>query len=505
VELQERLVPELVAESDWKRFWDAARKGLKKEGLVEIPAKRTEPMRMLARVSAFDSEWSRKLLDERDLERVLGLLQTLAEKGDPEALDAESKAAVQDRLAFVMKGATSVQPDIRARGAVLAARLGPVGAGVDLAGVASELMSNSNLPMLLGKLRSKDLADVIAFLKQYSGADVLSRLVALIPSLPLVALDSVIVFLGEHDAGDRAMAVLKDAVAAHEAGPAALAWLCRHIQDASAAGMRADDVLAMALGVLNESHSGEALRARNQIESYFVNRAWVERVFTQLEDGQRAELLKRMSRSGNWDISSRRSAMANVVRAFPSLERLLAQESSGQPRVSVKVRVTSWRSYAMRQAQLKHLVEVEIPKNSAEIANARAYGDLSENFEYKAAKDNQRVLMQRQLEFETDLREVQGSDLKPATTDRVGVGTCVTVKWDGGGEERFNVLGEWDREEHLSIISNRSQMGQTMEGLAVGACFQIGTDVPRRGTIVAVGPLPEDVQKWIKGEQGAIR
>jgi transcription elongation GreA/GreB family factor len=497
VDLQERLVPELVAEADWKRFWDAARKELKKEGLVEIPVKRTEPMRLLSRASGFDSEWSRKLLAERDLEKVLGLLQTLVERGDPEALDAESKAAVQDRVAFVMKGATGAQPDIKARGAVLAARLGPVAGSVDLSGVTAELMSNSNLPLLIGKLRAKDLADVIAFLKEHSSVDVLSRLVDLIPALPLTALESVISFLGEHGASDRGMAVLKGAVAAHEAGPAALAWLCRHIQEAVAAGIRADDVLAMALGVLNESHSGEALRARNQIESFFVNRAWVERVFTPLDEGQRGELLKRMGRSGNWDISSRRSAMANVIRAFPSLERLLAQEP-GQQRVAAKVRVTSWRSYAQRQAQLKHLVEVEIPKNSAEIANARAYGDLSENFEYKAAKDNQRVLMQRQLEFESDLREVQGSDLKPAVTDRACVGTCVTVMWDGDGEERFNILGEWDREESLGIISNRSQMGQTLEGLAVGAGFQIGTEVPRRGKIVAIAPVSEEVQKWIK-------
>lgn len=497
VELQERLVPELVADAEWKRFWDGARKELKKEGLVEIPAKRSERMKVLPRAAGFDAEWFRNLLAERDLEKLLVLLQNLADRGKPSELDREGRAAVADRLAFVLKGATGAQPDIKARGAVLAARLGVSGAGIDVTGVAAELMSASTLPLLIGKLRSKDLAEVVAFLKDNSGGDVIDRLVGMLPALPLTALESVVDFLAEHGAADRALAVLKDAVAGHVAGPAAMAWLCRHIEEATAAGIRADDVLGMALGVLNESHSGEALRARNQIENFFVNRNWVERVCKPLDDAQRGELLKRMSRSGNWDIGSRRSAMANMIRAFPALERLLAQEG-GQPRRHAKPRVTSWRSYAQRQAQLKHLIEVEIPKNSMEIANARAYGDLSENFEYKASKDNQRVLMQRQLEFETDLKEVQGSDLKPGLLDRAGVGTCVTVKWEDGTEERFNILGEWDRDESLNIISNRSQMGRTMEGLTVGATFQAGSEPVRRGSVVAIAPLSEEVQKWIK-------
>jgi transcription elongation GreA/GreB family factor len=499
VELQERLVPALVAESDWKRFWDGARKGLKKEGLVSIPSKRTEPMRILPRVAAFDGEWFRNLLAERDLESVLAAMQTLAERGKPSELDGEAKAVLLDRLAFLLKGATSSQPDLKARGAVLAVRLGISGSGVDVAAVAGELMSPTRLLLLLSKLRARDLAEVIAFMKEYNGAEVLDRLVGLIPLLPLTALESAVGFLTEQGEEARALGVLKSAVASHEAGPSALAWLCRHLDRATEAGIPRDDVLGLALGVLNESLSGEALKARNQIQTFFENRAWVARVCEKLTDEQRAGLLKRMNRMGNWEVSSRRSAMANMIRACPELERLLAEDGGGSA-PPARTRVTSWRSYRLRQAQLKNIVEVEIPKNSHEIANARAYGDLSENFEYKAAKDNQRVLMQRQREFEADLREVQGSDLKPATHDRVGCGTRATVRWEDGAEEYFNVLGEWDREETLGIISNRSQMAEAMEGLAVGATFRAGADGGRKGTIMAVEPLPDAVRKWINGE-----
>lgn len=498
VELQERLVPELVAEADWKRFWDGARKTLKKAGTVEIPAKRTEPMRIVLKSAGFDSEWFRNLLVERDLETLLTSFASLADKGKPEELDADARAALLDRMAFVLKGATASQPDIKVRGAMLAVRLGVVGDGVDVNAVAAELVSPHAFALLLGKLRSKELGEAVAFLKERSGADVLAMLVALVPSLPLTILESVVGFLAENGAEDRAMEALKGVVGSHDAGPSALAWLCRHIDRASQAGIPRDDVMTMALGVLNESQTGDLLKARNQIQTFFENRGWIERACADLSDQQRGDLLKRMSRMSNWDVSSRRSAMANMVRAYPYLERLLAAENEGAP-ASVKPRITSWRSYRVRQAQLKNLIEIEIPNNSKEIANARAYGDLSENFEYKAAKDNQRVLMQRQREFEADLREVQGSDLTPATTDRAGVGTSVTVRWDDGVEERFNILGEWDRDEALSVISNKSQVAQTIEGLAAGARFQVGDQSDRKGVVIAVGPLPEAVQHWIKG------
>ena len=79
------------------------------------------------------------------------------------------------------------------------------------------------------------------------------------------------------------------------------------------------------------------------------------------------------------------------------------------------------------------------------------------------------------------------------------MGTSVTVRWDDGVEERFNILGEWDRDEALSVISNKSQVAQTIEGLAAGARFQVGDQSDRKGVVIAVGPLPEAVQHWIKG------
>ena len=78
--LQEKLVQfGVVPEADWKRFWDGARKALKADPLVDFPAKRTDPIRLLDRASGYDDSWFDKLALERDLKTVLDRGRELAE------------------------------------------------------------------------------------------------------------------------------------------------------------------------------------------------------------------------------------------------------------------------------------------------------------------------------------------------------------------------------------------------------------------------------------------
>ena len=59
--IQDHLVPDLIAtEAEWKKFWDAARKDLKNDPLIEIPAKRTEPLRLRRKAKAYDQTWFEK-------------------------------------------------------------------------------------------------------------------------------------------------------------------------------------------------------------------------------------------------------------------------------------------------------------------------------------------------------------------------------------------------------------------------------------------------------------
>ena len=83
----------------------------------------------------------------------------------------------------------------------------------------------------------------------------------------------------------------------------------------------------------------------------------------------------------------------------------------------------SWASLEKRKEEFEDLVNRQIPQNTKDIATARSYGDLRENFEFKSAKEQQRVLMRRRAEAESDLSRARGTNFENPDTTQVSIGT----------------------------------------------------------------------------------
>src|SRR5438034_254364 len=89
--------------------------------------------------------------------------------------------------------------------------------------------------------------------------------------------------------------------------------------------------------------------------------------------------------------------------------------------------IVSWSSLEKRKIEYEELIKTKIPENSREIALARSYGDLSENFEFKAAKQMQSVLMRRKSELEQMLHNARGTSFENVDTSRVSIGDRKSV------------------------------------------------------------------------------
>jgi len=81
--------------------------------------------------------------------------------------------------------------------------------------------------------------------------------------------------------------------------------------------------------------------------------------------------------------------------------------------------VVSWASLQRRKEELEHLEKVLIPQNIRDIATARSYGDLRENFEFKSAKEQQAVLNRQKGELELLLGNARGTNFENADTTQV--------------------------------------------------------------------------------------
>ena len=121
------------------------------------------------------------------------------------------------------------------------------------------------------------------------------------------------------------------------------------------------------------------------------------------------------------------------------------------------------------KAELKELKEVRRAEIAEKIKEARAQGDLSENAEYDAAKDEQAEIEARIAEIENTLKN---SELvqEAADTKTVFVGAKVTVREEGADEDEvLYIVGSKEANSINNKISNESPLGAALMGAKVKA------------------------------------
>ncbi len=129
------------------------------------------------------------------------------------------------------------------------------------------------------------------------------------------------------------------------------------------------------------------------------------------------------------------------------------------PHFFTKVEDVIYATPASRQRkkdEMTELLNVAIPQNKQDIGRAREFGDLSENSEYKAAKERQDQLYQRLKDLEADLTKVRLIEMQNVPLDRVAVGTKVYLRNPAGEELAYTILGRWDTDLERNIISNEA-------------------------------------------------
>jgi len=130
---------------------------------------------------------------------------------------------------------------------------------------------------------------------------------------------------------------------------------------------------------------------------------------------------------------------------------------------------TVWLSqsaYDRLSSELMHLKTTGREEASASIKAARAHGDLRENAEYDAAKEEQGKMEARIRQLEDMLRRAQVG-VAPAG-DVVRAGNVVTTTDADGEEETFLVGSREDRSTGLTVVSADSPLGRALVGSHVG-------------------------------------
>ena len=126
--------------------------------------------------------------------------------------------------------------------------------------------------------------------------------------------------------------------------------------------------------------------------------------------------------------------------------------------------------------ELDHLRSVERPAISAAIAEARDKGDLSENAEYDAAKDEQRDIEARIEELEGILKNAEVVVEDEVDFDKINVGCTVKVFDITFDEEmEFKIVGSTEANSLVGKISNESPVGHALIGKTIGDVVEVET------------------------------
>ncbi len=124
--------------------------------------------------------------------------------------------------------------------------------------------------------------------------------------------------------------------------------------------------------------------------------------------------------------------------------------------------------------ELDELIRVRRPNMSDKIRSARELGDLSENFEYHAAKNEQGFIEARIAELEGIVRNAVLIESRSAT-DLVELGSTVRFREGDGPEEVYRIVGPAEADPAAGRVSYQSAVGKALIGHRVGEQVEVET------------------------------
>ena len=483
-----------VKEINWKKFWELARAELRKDKLIEIPVKRTDPIRLKASVENYGDVWLTAFSHETDPKLILASVREYVSQGKFKDADEATKSKINERLAFAVTAARKVDDALYARLAVIVTDLGFT--NPPKSEMLEYLRERKRYVKAALELPAREVGAMIKFLATDDENKL--KIYKTLDELCFTAVTEVISLFGNETA-------CREVVGEFMRRPKAPATLTTLIVgkyemfEDWAELPQLVTILMHAVALGEGRQSGELLKMQNMVRRLFADLKWLEKVLNWLDDAAKIVFFERFQASIAWDHSTHHTIVVRMARIAPLLEsRIVKIEKKKE-----YGRFTSYRSFAMKKAEYLKLINEDMPANVKRIEFAKSYGDLSENAEYQYAKDEQRALMQKQSLMQADLEAVKPWDFSDATTDEVMPGVTVVILAPDG-ERTYHILGEWDNETEMGVLSSKAKLAENMLGKKAGEQFELpgveGAAV--FATILRIEPLNETVREWIKLPSG---
>src|SRR5213595_348144 len=493
-QIGEWLIGDIFTEAEWKRWWESTRKAIKTSGAFSIPAKKTDPIQIRGEgmshadelIAAFNKarhpkeqiaaleqiiKFHQQFKDpEKHLQPIVGPIENVAARNQK----------MHPELAFEL---IIARDDLLKR----ISQLHTTHIGLTLSKLI--LDEEKRLMLILPKLPAAKEKKVLQALPTVLGPRWTERALQLMQGSHGRMIAQIARVFG--DAGQHAevKTMLERSIREHSATSEMLVWLCSERERWS--DLIKPELLGAILAALEREQRNAPGRGSKLHRALVEDRQLLGEIFANGDIGVARDTIRRLQLSPLFDELTKRSLLGRIVKVYPGLEGMI---TTAQAQEKAAPLIVSWSSLERRKGEYEALVKTKIPENTKEIAIARSYGDLSENFEFKAAKQMQSVLMRRKAELEQMLHNARGTSFENVDTSRVSIGTIIRLRSvETNKEETYTILGAWDGEPERHIISYQTATGQALLGHKLGESVSLNTDHGvSQFLIVSIQPSPPD-------------
>jgi transcription elongation GreA/GreB family factor len=504
-QITQALVPDVFGPADFKRWWDSTKKALKKDPLVSVPTKKTGPYELREQAVSMADELLAEFSSARQLKQRIAALDQIVKSLDsfddpvnqlgPVVKEAEDIARKSLRLH------TSQSFEfILARDEITQAVEGlePTEGAL----VLTDLIRSEDrgLTDVLEALPAAKQKRVIANLPTAFGDEWSAKALSMMLKSGVRGVTELARLLQDDGKHEDLRRELDRWIRDHSITTEILYWLCKERKGEFADLVR-PSVFSAILSALERNQFTDERRGGKLHDLVLDDRDLIPDLVNDAEPGVARDLMRRLMMTPVFEELNKRSLLARIIRAHPELESMMGGETTSDRQEAL---IVSWVSLQKRKLEYEDIVTRKIPENTKEIGIAREYGDLRENFEFKAAKEMQRVLSRQRAELEIALGRARGTDFSNPDLSRVSIGTVVTVRNADASTERYSILGAWDSDPENGVISYQTAIGQGLLSHAVGETVELPTETGQRNVeIVGIEPYTGPLCAHVEDEEEA--
>jgi len=477
--LERLLVPELLSESDWKKWWTKARTAVKRSPYFQIKGRSPYELTYSDSPVSLEGDMLTSFDRLHDPLKQLEIVENYVR--DCKARSEEPNEEALARCHGHFAGRAAEMSKRRATQAGLwwmaARRVAQFGVGAADSDRAVEFFKGvTDAQAVFSEIRGDGLLELASeCLIEARPDDWPEQLARLLPSLHAGACDKVTVRL--IDAGHTAddfEPIIQEIISSPVAHFEALLWLWEGPSQAKCIPVPPlVSLLSRILRALGECRRSEVVpkekarqlggRARQVLSARKYER--FRECLTDIEPGMAHALHTQVRQLDLLGVTVHEKLLGQLRAKFPTED-----ETKETPRwLREDVLYVTHRGMVRKQQEIDHHVNVTMRENAKAIGRAAAHGDLSENSEYKFALEERDLLRARLAQMNEEMAAAQVLDPADVPADHIDIGTEVKARRVTDNEPyELTIAGPWEADSSKAWYNYKTPLAQKLLGKRVG-------------------------------------